>query len=97
MQMEYVVRGTLVAIYIKERLDQAWACPQGLILQRHFAVTISWVHVHMEPVVALCMLVKSPLQVQTTIVTVQVRHHHLPHGKVHSLMLTKMVKEPGTV
>ena len=51
----------------------------------------------MDPAVALRMLVKYPLQVQTTIVTVQARHHRLPHGKVHSLMLTKMVKEPGTV
>ena len=27
MQMGYVVKGTLVAIYIKEKLDQAWARP----------------------------------------------------------------------
>ena len=51
----------------------------------------------MDPVVASCMLVKSPLQVQTTVVTVQARRHRLPRGKIHSLMLTKMVKEPGTV
>ena len=95
--MACVVRETLVAIYIKESLDQVWTCPSGLILQRLFAVTISGVHVHMDPAVALCMLVKSPLQIQTTIVTVQARHHRLPHRKVHSRMLTKMVKEPGTV
>jgi hypothetical protein len=50
----------------------------------------------MDTVVALCMLLKSPVLLQTMLITTLAWHHRLLRGKIHRIMSTKTAREPGT-